>query len=205
MDWTTWWIFVTTEAALCVTPGPAVVLSSALRSGARKSIASNLGILAANLGYFVLSATGVGALIMASYDLFFTVKWIGAGYLIFLGVRALLGKSSVMAADGGMPDKSAWRLFADGFVLQASNPKALIFFSALLPQFINPRGPVTEQVAILAVTSTVLEFFVLLGYSFVAGRASSVARQPRYASWTNRVAGTLLIGAGAGLATIRRT
>jgi threonine/homoserine/homoserine lactone efflux protein len=207
VNWTTWWIFVTTEAVLCLTPGPAVlfVLSSALRFGARKSIASSLGILTANAGYFILSATGVGALLMASYKVFSAVKWIGAVYLIFLGLRALFSKGSVLApVEGAIVERGYWRLFGDGVVLQASNPKALVFFSALLPQFIDPRGAVASQVAILAVTSTVLEFLILLGYGLAAGQASTLARRPQYATWTNRVAGTLLIGAGAGLASLRR-
>ena len=208
MNWTTWWIFVATEGVLSLTPGPAVlyVLSSALRAGARKSVASSLGILAANVVYFVLSATGLGALLLASYNLFFAVKWIGAAYLIFLGLRALLGHANVLDAATDSPiGKRASRLFVDGFILQVSNPKALIFFTALLPQFINPRRAVAPQVAILGVTSVVLEFFILFGYGIAAGRAAVLARQPRYATWTNRLAGALLIGAGAGLATLRRT
>jgi threonine/homoserine/homoserine lactone efflux protein len=208
MNWTTWWIFATTETVLSMTPGPAVlyVLSSGLRCGARYSVSSTLGILAANTAYFVLSGTGVGALLVASYNLFFAVKWMGAAYLIFLGARALFSKNSLLAATGGTPRQSRpWRLFSDGFVLQASNPKAIVFFTALVPQFINPRSAVAPQVAILGVTSVVLEFFVLLAYGFAAGRASALALQPRYARWTNRIAGTLLIGAGAGLAALKRS
>lgn len=208
MNPTTLWLFAGMELVLCLTPGPAVlyVISSGLRAGARQSIASNLGILAANAVYFVLSATGVGALLVASYNLFFAIKWIGAAYLIFIGLRALFGKTSIIETADSAPQKTGgWRLFRDGFILQASNPKAIVFFSALLPQFIDPHGAIVMQVAILAVTSMVIEFFVLLGYGAAAGRASHFARQPRYANWTNRIAGVLLIGAGAGLATLRRT
>jgi homoserine/homoserine lactone efflux protein len=182
------------------------VLSSALRSGARRSLAANLGILSGNAIYFVLSATGVSALLMASYNLFFAIKWIGAAYLIFIGLRALFGKADVLQPiETNNTEKSAARLFADGLVVQLSNPKAIVFFSALLPQFIDPPLGIAPQLAILGVTSVIIEFLVLSSYGLAASRASAIARQPRYAVWTDRIGGLFLIGAGTGLATLKRT
>jgi threonine/homoserine/homoserine lactone efflux protein len=212
MNWALWWLFVPTETVLCLTPGPAVllVLATAIRRGPARSIFSSLGILAANTTYFVLSATSLGALLLTSYRIFFLVKWIGAGYLVYLGGKALLAKSPALAGpfDRLGSDRSPARLFLDGFLLQIANPKAIVFFAALLPQFIDPRGSVGLQVAILGLTSVTIEFCVLLVYGLVAGRAMAVAQRPRYATryatWTSRVSGILLIGAGGGLALLRR-
>jgi len=198
MTLTTWWIFVCTETVLCLIPGPAVmfILSTALKAGAKKSIASNLGILSANTVYFALSATGIGALLLSS-KLFLAVKWIGAAYLVILGLRLIFGlNEAVKDPEKALIDHKSHHLFFDGFMLQMSNPKAILFFSALLPQFLNPHTSVVPQIVILGATSVIIEFSILLGYG-IAGSAIT----PRYARWTNRVAGGLLIGAGAGLAT----
>ena len=198
MNWATWWIFVCTETVLCLTPGPAVlfILSSALKAGARKSIASNLGILTANAVYFALSATGIGALLLSS-KLFLAVKWIGAGYLVIYGLRLLFDHNdAVLTPENALNDHKSHHLFFSGFTLQISNPKAILFFSALLPQFLNPHAPIVPQIVILGLTSALIEFFILLGYGLTGSSLT-----PRYARWTNRVAGGLLIGAGAGIAT----
>jgi homoserine/homoserine lactone efflux protein len=198
MTFTAWWLFVCTETILCLIPGPAVmfILSSALKAGARKSIASNLGILSANAVYFGLSATGIGALLLSS-KLFLAVKWVGAAYLVILGLQLLFDLNRAKnSSTEGLNDLKSPYLFRDGFLLQMSNPKAILFFSALLPQFLNTHAPIVPQIAILCATSVIVEFFILLGYG-IAGSAIA----PRYARWTNRVAGGLLIGAGAGLAT----
>jgi threonine/homoserine/homoserine lactone efflux protein len=208
MNWTLWWLFVPMETALCLTPGPAVllVLATALHRGPRASIGSTLGILSANSIYFALSATGLGAVLLTSYRIFFLVKWAGAAYLVYLGVKALLSKSSTLGSPeaGAGANRSFRRLFVDGLVLQLSNPKAIVFFAALLPQFIDPQGDAVVQVVVLGITSVAIETLVLLSYGLAAGRAMAVARQPRYATWANRVSGVLLIGAGSGLAALRR-
>ena len=201
-------MFFVVETALCLTPGPAVllVLSQALTRGSSKAVWSIGGIIAANTLYFVLSATGIGAILLASYKLFFAIKWVGAAYLVWLGVSAFFGKSKVLSVgrDERAPVSSG-RMFLNGFILQMANPKALVFFTALLPQFINPKEAVIPQVAILAITSMLVEFFVQLFYAVLAGRVTHLATQPRFAAITNRIAGSLLVGAGIGMAAIRKT
>src|SRR5258708_35915158 len=118
------------EGVLCVTPGPAVlyVLSQAIRRGPAKSVWGSGGILSANIMYFALSATSLGAVIVASYKLFFLIKWAGAGYLIYLGLRSFFGRASAVALpESNSEPRSGPRILRDGFFLQAANPKALLF------------------------------------------------------------------------------
>jgi homoserine/homoserine lactone efflux protein len=208
MTWQIWLAFVMIEAVLSMTPGPAVlyVLSQAIRRGPAKSVWGSGGILSANAMYFVLSATSLGAVIVASYKLFFLIKWAGAAYLVYLGVRSIFGKTSVMAvSESGDDERPGARILRDGFFLQAANPKALLFFTAILPQFIDTRHSIAFQILVLGISSIVVEFLILFTYGQLAGRALATARNPRFEKLTNRIAGSLLIGAGAGLAGLRRT
>jgi threonine/homoserine/homoserine lactone efflux protein len=208
VKWEVWLLFVMTEAVLSLTPGPAVlyVLSQAIRRGPAKSVWASWGILSANAAYFVLSATSLGAVIVASYKLFFLIKWLGAAYLVYLGIGSFLGKSSVMSLpEAGADSRSGVRILRDGFFLQGANPKALLFFTAILPQFIDTRYNVVFQILVLGISSIVVEFAILFTYGQLAGRVLATARSPRFEKLTNRIAGSLLIGAGVGLARLRRT
>jgi homoserine/homoserine lactone efflux protein len=208
MTWQIWLLFVMTEAVLSITPGPAVlyVLSQAIRRGPGKSVWGTWGILSANTLYFILSATSLGAVIVASYKLFFLVKWLGAAYLVYLGVRTFFGKASVLPLPKSKEDSGTGpRILRDGFFLQAANPKALLFFTAILPQFIDAHHNVAFQIMVLGISSILVEFVILFVYGQLAGRALSTARSPRFEKLTNRIAGSLLIGAGVGLASLRRT
>ena len=203
MNWNVWWVFMTTSVVLDMVPGPAVMLvvATSLRYGWRAAVRTVLGILSSNALYFAISATSLGALLLASYNIFFLLKWIGAGYLVFLGWRALHSRASFLENSAAA---SAQRLYLDGCATQIANPKALVYFAAFVPLFLDRNLPVAPQLAILGSTSVFFEFFVLLAYAVLAGGSAALMRQPRYATWTNRVAGVVLIGAGGGMALLQR-
>ena len=200
-------IFAITEFLLCLTPGPAVllVISQAVKNGFQSSLKGAAGILAGNGIYFVLSALGLGALLMSSATLFQIIKWVGAAYLVFSGLRMLPAKEPLANADQDVatPKRSA-RLFSEGLVTQLSNPKAMVFFSALLPQFVSPDGGVLEQFAVLGIVSLAIELVVLLSYGWAAERSSRLILKGRFALLTDRIAGGFLVCAGLGLAATRR-
>ena len=206
MPWETWLLFTVTEAVLCVTPGPAVlfVLAQGLGRGFRAALAGATGILAGNTFYFVLSATSLGAVLMASYEVFSAIKWAGAGYLIWLGVRAFRSPAALGGVRAAGEEGSIGRLVGRGFLVQVANPKALVFFTALLPQFIDPHGYVVSQVIVLGITSQVVEILVLSAYGALAARAAHLAARPAFVGATSRVAGALLIGAGLRIAALPR-
>jgi threonine/homoserine/homoserine lactone efflux protein len=202
-----WLLFTLTEAALSLSPGPAVMLVCAfgLSNGWRHSLWATLGILAANAFYFVVSATGVGSLIMASYELFSIIKWAGAAYLVYLGLSAIFGKPSPLTVSRlERRDTSRWQTFRSAVTLQLANPKTLLFFVAILPQFVNPNAPVGLQMSIFAASSIIPEFLILLGYGILASQAARVATQPRFARMTDRIAGSLVLTAGILVASVKK-
>lgn len=206
MSFQTWFLFFITEAVLSLTPGLAVlyVISQGLRGGAGTAVWSACGILSANFFYFVLSATSVGAVLAASERLFLVVKYVGAAYLIYLGLKSILGKAESLVTRMAAPEPP-FKIYSRGVAIQMANPKTLLFFTAIVPQFVNPRAAVGPQMAILAATSIIPEFFILMAYGALAGRASEWARQPKYATWADRIAGALLLAVGAGLALVERS
>jgi homoserine/homoserine lactone efflux protein len=201
-----WLAFCVTEAVLCFVPGPAVlfVVSGAMTRGTRAGLAAAIGILAGNTFYFALSATGIAAVIVASSWLFALLKWTGAAYLVWLGLCMLFHR----AASPGAPPTVATaarptrRSFVRGFVVQAANPKALVFFVALLPQFIDPTAPVGRQIFILGTSSVLIEFAVLALYVALAVRTRRLAGE-RWSGSLERVGGGFLVAAGARLALLR--
>ncbi len=177
MTFKTWLLFLVMETALSLSPGPAVfyVVSQGARGALRRSLPAAAGIISANAVYFTLSATSLGAIIAASARFFTIAKWVGAAYLIYLGIKALRSSGASHAVDlaGVTPGEQGDRrlVYLGALTLQLANPKALLFFLALLPQFIDPAAAVVPQMLLLAATSMVPEFCILLGYGWLAHRA----------------------------------
>jgi homoserine/homoserine lactone efflux protein len=206
MTWQTWLLYSATDAFAYLVPGPAVLLvvSQALSRGAMRTTWAIVGILGAEVMYFALSATSVAVLLVASYDVFFTIKWIGTGYLVWLGIQAFRGKAAGFSVGPAAGRTPPLRAIVSGFVLNAANPKVLLFYTAILPQFVDPRAAVAPQMLLLGITGLAVGAMVFIGYAIAAGRMARRLAQPRFARITNRVTGSLLIVAGAGMAAIRR-
>lgn len=194
------------ELLLCLIPGPAVLLvvSQAIRRGFRVSTRGAAGILAGNALYFALSAAGLGALLLASKHVFDLLQIAGAAYLVLLGMKMLLLPSRVEPRAEGLAasDTRGAGSFVQGLITQLANPKAIVFFTALLPQFIDAARPVAVQFLVLGIISIVVELPVLLLYGLAADRGR--ARYSRHAPLFERLAGTCLVAAGAKLAALRR-
>jgi len=201
MHWTTLGTFIGLEVVLCFIPGPAVmaVIGAALSRG-RTGLATACGILTGNFIYFVISALGIASVILASHAVFVVVKWCGAGYLAYLGIRPLMAsvsdtERSIIPAD---PHRLT-RGWASGTITQLANPKALVFFAAIVPQFIDPHANVALQIGILGIAGLVVEFVVLSIYIAAADRIRRRGIAPASRIWAERVGGAFMLGVAASV------
>jgi threonine/homoserine/homoserine lactone efflux protein len=191
-----WAGFTLTEAAISLSPGPAValVVACSLAGGTKRGLAASMGILSANLLYFALSALGIVALILAVPGLFSVLRWLGAAYLAWMGACAVLGRPSPLSIQALQTNtQGSWKLFVSGLSLQLANPKSILTFVAILPPFIDPGSPVVPQMLVYALSSMIPEFVILLGYSWLASRAQHLSSRPGFVLWTERVAGALML------------
>jgi len=192
-----WAAYALTELALSFVPGPAVlfVASQGTLGGARRGTSAALGVVTGNSVYFALSALGLGSLLVASVRVFEVLRLIGVGYLVFLGLRLLFRRNA-----GARTEREPARgnSFARGLLTQLANPKALIFFTVVLPPFVSLGRGATTQFLVLGVTSALVEFPVLTLYAWIAGRMRHV--MSTRTGWRDRIAGSLLVGTGARLA-----
>lgn len=203
MTWQTWSAFLAIEFVSSISVGPAVlfVIAQSLRAGGWRGLWAALGILSANVIWFALSGLGVGAALLAAGPWFFAIKWLGAAYLVYLGLLSIFGHASVASPQGGdsAHQQSSRQVWRRGLILQLTNPKALVFFVALLPLFIEPEAPVWPQILILGATSIAAEFPVLALYAALAASAARLARNERFGRTIDVAVGLLLIAAAVGI------
>ncbi|MFT8246817.1 LysE family translocator [Roseomonas sp. BN140053] len=197
-----WLAFTAASALLVLIPGPTVLLvvSYALGQGWRAALPTAIGVALGDFTAMTVSVLGLGALLATSAGLFAALKWAGAAYLVWLGMR--------LWRAGGTPDARpcsdaapAARMLGHAWLVTALNPKGITFFVAFLPQFLDPEAGFAGQVAILEATFLVLAFGNALGYAAVASRARAAVRNPGVIALFNRLGGGLLVAAGLGTAT----
>ena len=190
------------------TPGPAVfyVLSAGMSGGFSGSGRASLGVLCADALYFLLSVTGLGTILLASYAVFTLVKFAGAAYLVYLGLRllcsAVVWPKEAVASWTNAPAGRRW--LSGGFMVHAANPKALLYFGSIVPQFLQPDRALMPQLVVLGLAHLVTALTVLVAYSYFASRIRALATRPWFSRTLNATSGILLVAVGAGLASIKR-
>ncbi|GAA2830270.1 threonine/homoserine/homoserine lactone efflux protein [Aminobacter aminovorans] len=201
MSFESWAAFAAASAVLLVIPGPTILLvvSYALGQGWRTALPMAVGVALGDFTAMTLSMLGIGALLAASATVFTIVKWIGAAYLVYLGIKLFRAGGS-LDAKPRTDAASAVKMMAHAWIVTALNPKSITFFVAFLPQFLDRSGDFWTQMLIFELTFLTLAFANAFGYALVASRARSVVSNPRAIRVFNRAGGTLLVGAGVAVA-----
>ncbi|WP_027283158.1 LysE family translocator [Rubritepida flocculans] len=202
MSLETWIAFLLASAAMLVIPGPTIllVIGQSLGAGRGRALPLVAGVALGDLTAMSLSLAGLGALLAASATAFTVLKWAGAAYLVWLGVR--LWRAPVEAA--AAPPLIARRALRDAYVVTALNPKSIAFFVAFVPQFVSPAAPFAPQALVLVASFVTLAALNALAYALLAGRLSGAVARPALRRGVNRLGGGVLIGAGLATAAMRR-
>jgi threonine/homoserine/homoserine lactone efflux protein len=193
----TYLIYLGVLAAFFATPpdtSQLLIISNSLRHGLRRSLATVAGDLTANSLQMTAAAFGLTALVAASADALWVVKWAGVAYLAWIGLSLLLSRPE--ARDAPAPARA--RLFRQGFLTSSANPYAVVFFGALFPQFIDPATAIVPQLLILGITYLAVDGIILILWGWAAQRTVGRVRALD-AAWINRVSGVLMIAAAAVL------
>jgi threonine/homoserine/homoserine lactone efflux protein len=200
----TWLAFAAATSVLLVIPGPTVLLvvSYALGQGLRAALPMAVGVALGDFTAMTLSLLGLGALLATSATLFTILKWIGAAYLIWLGIKLWRAGGSLDARPRTTAS-SALKMMLHAWIVTALNPKSITFFVAFLPQFLDPHLDFWMQMLVFETTFLVLAFANVLAYALLASRARGMMSSARVIGLVNRIGGSLLVGAGVAAASIR--
>lgn len=201
--------FTAVAAVAILSPGPATLLAlrNSMAWGPGRAVWSTLGNVCGLFGLSAAAMLGLGVALQSSALLFGAVKLLGAGYLVYMGVRQLAGRGvTLVPAAGDVPaaPPSRARLFGEAVLTASTNPKPILFFTALFPQFIDARAPLLPQFLVLTGLFMALSFTSLVTYSLLASRARALLAGPRFSLWLSRGVGAIFVGFGAALLTLRR-
>ncbi|MCF6271653.1 MAG: LysE family translocator [Rhodobacteraceae bacterium] len=207
MDFQIWLAFVAASTALLLIPGPTVllVLGYAISQGKRVALATVAGVALGDLLAMSASLAGLGALVLASATLFTALKWVGAIYLIYLGVKLFRSASSASPGNiENVSETSASNVFAHATAVTALNPKSIVFFIAFVPQFIVVDSPLLPQFSILVATFVGLASINALAYALLADKLRTKIARPSVLAWFSRIGGGALVAMGVAAATFKR-
>jgi threonine/homoserine/homoserine lactone efflux protein len=220
MSLSTWWIFVTTTFLISAAPGPnmLLIMNQSVRFGLRASIYSMAGCMTALMIMFTLSALGLGVVLQNAPTVFDALRWLGALYLAYLGYKVWTAPVTAVSIDendssniknnSDLGNKTAgynaFSLYKTGFLTAGSNPKALLFAAAFLPQFIQASLPQAPQLLILLATFSVLEILWYFIYALGGLSMAQQLRKPNVLRWFNRVTGGAFIGFAGLMLVMKR-
>ena len=201
------WVFIITSLVLIITPGQDMILvmSRSISQGRKAGIMTALGVSVGLVGHTLLATFGLGAILLASETLFTTVKFIGAGYLFYLGIKLLTSDNHKLSMD--KLNKISYRkMFLQGFLSNLTNPKIVIFYFSYLPQFVTPNGgQTTLQLFVLGISFSIITFFVKGPVGYIGGSLSSyIQNRPSILSKIYKTSGIIFLGLGLKLAFEKR-
>lgn len=205
MNIETWLGFVVASLVLTMTPGPSILLGvvHSMKYGSRKTVATALGDISANFLQMILVAIGLGVVIASSELAFSIIKWFGVVTLLYMGIKMLFSKPQKNQSVSTQEVIPTHKLFVSGFLVAAGNPKAIVFFTAFFPQFIDPTQPLFQQMAVMCPTMAVLDFTWVMIYALSAKKFLGFMHD--HPMYLNRVGGSALVAASGFLAFTNRS
>ncbi|HOT15477.1 MAG TPA: LysE family translocator [Bacteroidales bacterium] len=191
-----------------ITPGPSMLMAinHGVNHGLRKTFVSGLGNMIGNILMAIVSIIGLGALLIASGVIFNIIKWCGVAYLIYLGIMTFFASTSSKEEISEKPykEKSTYRLFSEGFIIAIGNPKGILFFTALFPQFISTDSASISGFSFLIIPLAIVAITCYMLYAAVGTRISKLFAFATFRKTYNRIVGSIFIGTGIALAFSRK-
>ncbi len=203
----TWLAFFVASWIISLSPGAGAIasMSSGLQYGFLRGYWNAIGLQLGLAMQIAVVAGGLGAILAASSNAFYAIKWFGVAYLVYLAVKQWRALPMDMSEDSAIrPIGKPLAMMFRGFLVNASNPKALVFMLAVLPQFVNPQAPLLIQYLILGATMICVDMIVMAGYTGLASKVLRLLRTPKQQKRMNRTFAGLFVGAAGFLASLHR-